>query len=150
MEILIRKATSSDMLAVHALVQQLADYEKASEQLILTASDYVTDFELKKFDVIIAESTTTGAVMGMALFYAAYSTWKGSYIWLEDFVVDEQFRGFGCGKLLFDAVVKEAAQTNSFIKWQVLDWNEPAIKFYKKYKANFLSDWLTCRLPISR
>ncbi len=148
MQIQIRKATSADMYAVHGLVQQLAVYEKAAEEVITTAGDYVRDFELNKFDVIVAEATATGEIVGMALYYTAYSTWKGPYVWLEDFVVDERYRGMGFGKLLFEAVVGEATKLNTFLKWQVLDWNEPAIKFYEKYQSKFQTDWITCRLAI--
>lgn len=146
MELLIRKATSADMPTVHALVMQLAVYENAENEVTTTAADYIKDFEAKKFDVIVAESPVDKFILGMALFYTAYSTWKGNYTWLEDFVVEEAHRGKGVGKKLFDAVVLEANNLNTFLKWQVLDWNEPAINFYNKYATVYQKAWLTCRL----
>ncbi|MBK9507171.1 MAG: GNAT family N-acetyltransferase [Chitinophagales bacterium] len=146
MDFYIRKAVTADMYAVHGMVKQLATYEKAPEQVVTTPELYVIDFEANKFDVIVAVSATNEEIIGMALYYEAYSTWKGAYIWLEDFVVDETYRGKGIGKLLFDAVLEVAKQQNCILKWQVLDWNEPAIRFYDKYQAEYLHDWITCRL----
>lgn len=146
MDFYIRKAVTADMYAVHGMVKQLATYEKAPEEVITTPELYIVDFEANRFDVIVAVSAKNEEIIGMALYYRAYSTWKGSYIWLEDFVVDETYRGKGIGKLLFDAVLEVAKQQNCILKWQVLDWNEPAIRFYNKYQAEYLYDWITCRL----
>lgn len=146
MEITIRKAVSADMYAVHALVKELAVYERSPEQVATTPERYVIDFEQHKFDVLVAVSAKNNEIVGMALYYFPYSSWKGEYIWLEDFVVGETYRGLGIGKKLFEAVLHLAKTKNCIVKWQVLDWNEPAIQFYKKYEAEFLPEWITCRL----
>lgn len=86
-----------------------------------------------------------GEVIGFALYYIRYSTWKGQRLYLEDLLVTESMRGKGIGKLLFDQLIAEGKEKNySGMVWQVLDWNEPAIGFYKKYKADFDSGWLNC------
>ncbi|HEY8388151.1 MAG TPA: GNAT family N-acetyltransferase, partial [Parasegetibacter sp.] len=86
-------------------------------------------------------------IHGFALYYIRYSTWKGQRMYLEDIVVTENMRGKGIGKLLFDALIEEAKQKKlNGISWQVLDWNQPAINFYKKYKADFDSEWINCSL----
>jgi ribosomal protein S18 acetylase RimI-like enzyme len=86
-------------------------------------------------------------VIGMALYYIRYSTWKGSRVYLEDLIVSESFRGKGVGKLLLDALVDRARQEGySGMMWQVLDWNEPAINFYKKYNARFDDEWVNVHI----
>ncbi|MEO7800810.1 MAG: GNAT family N-acetyltransferase, partial [Ginsengibacter sp.] len=91
-----------------------------------------------------------GTVEGFALYYIRYSTWKGQRMYLEDFIVNESFRGHGIGKLLFDELIKEGNRKNfSGLVWQVLDWNESAINFYKKYDGvQFDSGWLNCSLSL--
>jgi ribosomal protein S18 acetylase RimI-like enzyme len=88
-------------------------------------------------------------VVGFALYYIRYSTWKGQRLYLEDILVNEPFRGKGIGKLLFDRLLKEVKEKNySGMVWQVLEWNEPAINFYKKYAGvNFDNEWVNCSLP---
>lgn len=148
MEYQVRKATLVDMAAIHDLVTQLAVYERAANEVSTTASDYERDFSAGKFDAIVAVETTTGQIDGMALYYIAFSTWKGPYLWLEDFVVKEELRGKGIGQLLFEAVIDIAKQHNAFMKWQVLDWNEPAMRFYDKYQASYDKEWITCKLKL--
>lgn len=133
------------MPAIFDLVMQLAIYEQAPDQVITSADRYLQDFSEGKFDALVAEEDATGRVVGMALYYFAYSTWKGQYLWLEDFVVEEAARGKGIGKSLFDAVIALAKETNTFLKWQVLDWNTPAMQFYDQYAAVYEKDWVTCR-----
>ena len=90
-----------------------------------------------------------GEVLGFALYYIRYSTWKGQRMYLEDILVTEQARGKGIGKLLFDQLIEEAKERKlSGIVWQVLDWNEPAINFYKKYNSNFDAGWVNCSIPV--
>jgi GNAT superfamily N-acetyltransferase len=90
-----------------------------------------------------------GEIKGFALYYIRYSTWKGQRMYLEDILVTESFRGKGLGKLLFDRLIEEAKEKNfSGIVWQVLEWNEPAINFYKKYDATFDPEWVNCSMAV--
>lgn len=145
MQIKIRKAVTDDMPQIHNLVRQLAEFERAADEVITNEETYKKDFSENRFDAFVAE--IENEIVGMALFYWAYSTWKGKYIWLEDFIVREDMRMHGIGKLLFDAVLNECKQENvKVFKWQVLDWNTPAIKFYEKYNAEWQKEWLTYRI----
>jgi GNAT superfamily N-acetyltransferase len=145
MEILIRRATHADLDAIHDLVRDLAVYENAEEQHIATLAEYERDFSEGIFQAIVAE--IDDKVVGMALFYMAYSTWKGRMLFLEDFVVKEDYRRYGLGQKLFDAFVEEGRlQGCRLVKWQVLDWNEPALKFYHKNNAVIEKDWWNGKL----
>jgi GNAT superfamily N-acetyltransferase len=136
----IRIATEKDLPGIFGLVNELAVYEKAADQVTTSIESYERDFNANIFEAIVAEKD--GEIAGMALFYMAYSTWRGRMLYLEDFVVKEEFRRFGIGQLLFDAFVKVAKEKEaSLVKWQVLDWNEPAIKFYEKNKATIEKEW---------
>lgn len=147
MQIIIRKAAIEDMEFIHGLVRQLAEFEKAPEEVITTSEIYKQDFADKRFDAFVAEYENE--IVGMALFYWAYSTWKGKYIWLEDFIVREDMRKHGIGKLLFDKMLDECKKENvKVFKWQVLDWNTPAIKFYEKYNSEWQKEWLTYRIVV--
>ena len=134
------------------LVMELAVYERAPEQVTVTLEHFV-DSGFGPNPVwwaFVAE--TTGAdgvntVQGFALYYIRYSTWKGQRMYLEDLLVTEEMRGAGLGKLLFDRLIVEAKEKKlSGMVWQVLDWNEPAIKFYKKYNATIEGEWMNCSL----
>ena len=141
-KIIVRKATIEDMAAVHALVYELAVYEKAPEAHIATIEDYEDDFKNGIFESHVAVDTEGGQIIGMILYYMAYSTWKGRMLYLEDFVVTEPYRQFGVGQMLFDTYLEVAREKKCrLVKWQVLDWNEPAIKFYKKNNAIIEDDW---------
>ena len=136
----LRKATKSDLKSVLDLVKELALYEKAPEEVTVTLADYERDFDQHIFDIIVAEQENE--IVGIAFYYMTYSTWKGKMLFLEDFVVKEELRGHGIGKLLFKAYLEEAQKLNvSLAKWQVLDWNEPAINFYKKYNSTIEDEW---------
>jgi len=140
MKTTLRKATKRDLQAVLDLVNELALYEKAPQEVTVTLADYETDFENKVFDIILAEQENV--IVGIAFYYMAYSTWKGKMLYLEDFVVKEELRGKGIGKLLFKAFLEEAQHLcASLAKWQVLDWNEPAINFYEKYNSTIEKEW---------
>jgi GNAT superfamily N-acetyltransferase len=144
--IIVRKATINDISTIHALVHELAVYEKSPESHTATISEYERDFNEGIFEsqVAIDYSTSTegGVVVGMILYYMAYSTWRGRMLYLEDFVVTESYRKFGVGQLLFDKFLEVAREKDCFmVKWQVLDWNEPAIRFYEKNNAIIESDW---------
>jgi len=138
----IRPAVEKDMPLVMGLVNELALFEKAPEEVINTAEQMKIDGfgDIPLFKCIVAESDS--GILGFALYYYRYSTWKGKCLYLEDFYVKEDFRNFGIGKLLFETIIKTAKHDNcKRINWQVLDWNEPAIKFYKKYNAGFDKEW---------
>ena len=141
-KIIIRKATIEDIKAVHALVYELAVYEKAPEAHTATIEDYLNDFRSSIFESHVAVDAESEKVVGMILYYMAYSTWKGRMLYLEDFVVTESYRQFGVGQILFDTYLEVAREKKCrLVKWQVLDWNEPAIKFYKKNNAIIEDDW---------
>lgn len=140
MNITIRKATKADLQAIHDLVRELAIYEKAEHEFVATLADYEADFEAGVYDAHVA--AVDGKVVGMALYYMTYSTWKGRMFYLEDFVVLEAYRRLGLGQMLFDAFLQEAKdQKCRLVKWQVLDWNEPALRFYRKNNAVIEKEW---------
>jgi len=147
LDVVIRPATEDDMEAVHRLITELAIYEKAEDQVVNSVLQLKKDGfgAIKLFDCIVAESQNS--VIGFALFYTSYSTWKGACLYLEDFLVTENQRGRGVGKLLFDKVYQIAKERNvGRFEWQVLDWNEPAINFYKKYNAILDPEWLNGKI----
>ena len=138
----IRVAQQQDMKAVLGLITELAIYEKEPEAVIVNESDLITHgFSEGRFDCFVAEHDDQG-VIGMALYYPRYSTWKGPTLHLEDLYVKPEFRQHGVGKQLFDAVVKVAAERNvGRMEWTVLEWNDPALNFYKKYDASLDPEW---------
>ena len=137
---IVRKGRREDLPAVHRLVRELAVYEKAEHEFTATLEDYYTDFEAGIFQTIVAE--WEGEVIGMALYYMTYSTWKGRMLYLEDFVVRESHRRRGIGQLIFDAYLAEAKALGCRLtKWQVLDWNTPAVQFYEKQSAVIEKEW---------
>lgn len=136
----IRKAQEQDMEAMHQLMFELAVYEKAPEAVETSPKEYLDDFLQGTFEGLVA--VFDEKVIGMALFFMAYSSWKGKMLYLDDFVVTEQFRNQGVGQLLFDAFIQEAKKRNCRLaKWQVLDWNKPAIEFYQKNQAEIEQGW---------
>ena len=142
MEYTIRNAEAKDMSQVLGLIQELASFEKEENAVEVTVDDLVRDGfgEVPLFHCFVAESNTK--IVGMALIYNRYSTWKGPIIHLEDLVVAESMRGSGLGTALLDEVVKYGAQKGvKRINWEVLDWNDPAIGFYEKKGAKVLRDW---------
>jgi len=140
MDIHVRKATLSDIPAIHDLVRELAVYEKAEEEFIASQQEYQRDFMDDIFRCQVAE--VGDIVVGMILYYMTYSTWKGRMLYLEDFVVKEAFRQKGIGQQLFDAFLTEAREEGCrLVKWQVLDWNEPAVRFYEKNQATIEKEW---------
>ena len=144
MNINIRVATAQDCPALLELIHELALYEKAPQEVTVTLEEFIeAGFgEKPVWKSFVAE--VSGKVIGFALYYIRYSTWKGSRLYLEDFIVTEAFRGQGVGKLLFETVIQEAKDKGfNGMSWQVLDWNEPAINFYNKYNAYLESGWLS-------
>jgi GNAT superfamily N-acetyltransferase len=143
----IRKAAADDMPAVHALITELAVYEKAAHEVTNTPEQLVKDGfgEQPLFGCFVAETENT--IVGISLFYWRYSTWKGKRLYLEDIIVTDAMRGHGIGKLLMERTMQHALDEGcSGMLWQVLDWNEPAINFYKKYDASFSGEWLNVSL----
>lgn len=147
MSLIIRRGTAEDVPAMMTLVRELALYEKAPEQVTNTEERMLREGfgENPVFGSFVAE--LDGEIIGISIYYYRYSTWKGKRLYLEDIVVTESKRGVGAGKLLFDRTVEEAKNTDcTGMMWQVLDWNEPAINFYKKNNARFDEGWINCHL----
>lgn len=147
MNISIRKGLKNDLPQVLNLVKELAIYEKAPLEVTVTIEDMERDGfgDNPIFKFFVAESE--GKIVGISLYYIKYSTWKGKCVFLEDIIVNEPFRKFGIGKKLFDEVVKVAKEMKvERLEWQVLEWNEPAIKFYEKLNSNFDGEWINCKL----
>ncbi|MFT5602056.1 MAG: GNAT superfamily N-acetyltransferase [Flavobacteriales bacterium] len=147
MSIKIRTALKSDMPVVLDLIKDLAIYEKEPDAVITTVKQLETDGfgENKVFDCVVAENEM--GVVGFALYYTGYSTWKGKTLYLEDFLVRKDCRGLGIGKLLFQNVVDEAQRRGvKRMDWQVLEWNKLAIDFYKRNNADLDPEWLNGRL----
>lgn len=143
MSIQIRIAEEQDCARLLELVHELALYEKAPEEVTVTLAEFAdAGFGANPvWKAFVAEDG--GQIIGFALYYIRYSTWKGCRLYLEDFIVTENYRGKGVGKLLFETVMKEAQEKNfNGMNWQVLDWNEPAINFYNKYAAQLEAGWL--------
>ena len=149
MQINIRRATIEDCPSMLGLIQELAVYEKAPNEVTVTLSHFEQSGfgEKPVWWAFVAEVDNT--IVGFALYYIRYSTWKGQCIYLEDFIVTENMRGKGIGKLLFDQIIQETKDKGfSRMVWQVLEWNEPAINFYKKYKANLDPEWINGILDV--
>ncbi len=143
----IRVGAESDLPQILNLIKELASYEKAPAEVEVTLGEMQNwGFGKNKlFDFFVAEENNS--IIGLALYYYKYSTWKGKCMFLEDIIVTESERSRGIGKLLFDEVVKIAKQKKvRRLEWQVLDWNEPAIKFYKKYNSLMDPQWINCKL----
>ena len=147
MDILIRRAKKSDCVRLLELIQELAVYEKAPDEVTVP----LAHFEESGFGTnpvwwaFVAE--VNGVVVGLALYYIRYSTWKGQRMYLEDILVTEEMRGKKIGSMLFDQLIQEAKEKKlKGMNWQVLDWNEPAINFYKKYNASFDPEWVNCSI----
>jgi len=142
---IIRKANEDDIPGIFALVKELAEYEKAPDAVITSEKVYLEDFRAGCFDAHVAE--IHAEMVGVALYYPAYSTWKGKMLYLEDFVVKSEHRRDGIGQLLFEAFLVEARQRDcTLVKWQVLDWNEPAVRFYEKNEALIEREWWNGKL----
>ena len=145
MEIQIRKAVISDIPSIFNLVLELAVYEKEPDAVETTIADFESAFEHNVFDAYVA--THEDQVIGMALFYMTFSTWKGRCLYLEDFYVQPEYRKHSIGQRLFNAFVEEAKRQNvPMAKWQILDWNEPALSFYRKNQATIETNWWNGKL----
>ena len=149
MKITIRRAVKDDCARLLELIQELAAYERAPDEVTVTL-DHFTESGFGKQPVwwaFVAE--VDEVIVGFALYYIRYSTWKGQAMYLEDILITNAMRGKGIGKLLFDRLIEEAKEKKfNRIIWQVLDWNEPAINFYRKYNADFDASWVNCSIYV--
>ena len=169
MSIIVRRAVKEDCEQMMRLIHELAVYEKEPEAVSVTFDHFVESGfgERPIWWAFVAEASTDSistsisaspspsgegrgeaTILGFALYYIRYSTWKGQRLYLEDFLVSENMRGRGIGKLLFERLIEECKEKKySGMAWQVLDWNEPAINFYKKYDGvDISSGWLNCMI----
>ncbi len=153
MSIVIRRAISSDCPRILELIKELAVYEKAPDEVTVTLEHFETSGfgENPVWWAFVAEETDlsncTKTVHGFALYYIRYSTWKGQRMYLEDILVTEKMRGKKIGQQLFERLIIESKEKKlNGIVWQVLEWNEPAIQFYKKYHADFDAEWVNCSI----
>ena len=143
----IRKGIKSDIPRVLELIKELADYERALDQVETTIETMERDGfgDNPSYGFYVAEQDIV--VIGVALYYYRYSTWNGRRLYLEDLVVTESARGTGAGKLLFDQMISHGKESGcTGMMWQVLDWNESAIAFYQKNDAKIDEGWLNCHL----
>jgi len=147
MSIHIRKGIEQDIPEALQLINELARFENAPDEVEVTIEE-MTDWGFgtdKQFDFYVA--LIDEVIVGIALYYFKYSTWKGKCLFLEDIVVTESQRGKGVGKLLFNKVVDVSKEMKvRRVEWQVLDWNTPAKEFYKKYDSILDGEWVNCKL----
>lgn len=165
-DIVVRRAVKEDCPRLMELIHELAVYEKAPDQVTVSLQHFEESGfgEKPVWWAFVATSPSNSLskaeggsdsdskkiIVAFALYYIRYSTWKGQAMYLEDILVTNEMRGKGIGKLLFDRIIEEAKEKKfNRIIWQVLEWNEPAINFYKKYNADFDPEWVNCRLDIS-
>ncbi len=149
MNIEIRNATIDDIEEIWNMVYALAVFENDEKQVITSIESYKDDFAKNAFEVIIAYDSNSNDICGMMLFFNAFSTWKGRMVYLDDFFVKEKYRRLGVGQLLFDYLINIAKQRDaSMVKWQVLDWNENAVRFYEKNNAFIDKDWWNCGIRL--
>ncbi|WP_407430760.1 GNAT family N-acetyltransferase [Arcticibacter sp.] len=147
MKIEIRPARKDDCGQLLEMVKGLALYEKAPQEVTVTSDEFTESGFGKNpiWTAFVAE--VEGRLEGFALYYVRFSTWKGCRMYLEDFYVNESLRGQGVGTMLFERILQEARDKKfNGVSWQVLNWNEPAINFYKKYNARFEGEWINVSL----
>ena len=143
----IRKGVKEDLPAVLTLIKELADYEKALDCVTITLEELEKDGfgDHPWYWFLVAEENDK--IIGLSFYFIRYSTWNGKYLYLEDFVISKAYRQKGIGSLLFEATIQICKDENlNGMSWQVLDWNSPAIQFYKKYNAEISTEWYNGKL----
>jgi ribosomal protein S18 acetylase RimI-like enzyme len=154
MQVTIRRARKEDCQRLLELIDELAQFEKAPQEVTVSLDHFIeSGFGLNPvfwaFVATVDDPDRPGheLIVGFALYYIRYSTWKGQRMYLEDIIVTEKYRSHGIGKMLFDRLIEETKSKKLHgIVWQVLEWNEPAIRFYKKYNAAFDNEWINCSI----
>ena len=149
MGVIIRTGNKKDVPSILGLIKELALYERAPELVLNTEKMLLEDGfgEQSIYNILVAEQADTETVIGMALYFTAYSTWNGRIFYLDDLVVTESHRRFGIGRLLMNEFLQVAKQAEvNEVRWQVLNWNLPAIEFYKSLNVKFDADWINCSL----
>lgn len=147
MDIILREATANDMPQVRKLVEGLALFEKAPQEVTVSLNEFINDGFGNNpiYKCTVAEHNHE--IIGFSLYYIAYSTWKGKIVYLDDLFVTEQYRKHGIGKKLIDCVIYYAKEIQANqVRWAVLEWNENAINFYKKLGAAFDAEWIQCKM----
>ena len=147
MDLKIRKGVKKDLKEVLKLIKELAKYENALEEVDLTLSQLKEDGFGKRpyYWFLVAEKNKQ--IIGLSFYWIRYSTWKGKFLFLEDFVIKSEYRNQGVGKKLFEHTIKVCHELGlKGMTWQVLDWNKPAINFYKKFNAKISNEWLNGKL----
>ena len=147
MKTIVREGIKKDLPHTLELIKELAEYENSLNELTITLEELETDGfgETSYYSFLVAENNDT--IVGLSFYFIRYSTWKGKFLFLEDFVIKEEYRNQGIGSLLFEATIEVCKKSNlNGMNWQVLDWNIPAIEFYKKYNANISKEWLNGKL----
>ncbi|MBK7098711.1 MAG: GNAT family N-acetyltransferase [Sphingobacteriales bacterium] len=160
MKLNIRRAEAKDCERILELVQELAVYERAPNEVTVSL-EHFTDSGFGNNPVwwaFVAETPVSdqateeenkNSIAGIALYYIRFSTWKGQVLYLEDIIVTKEMRGQHIGTILFERILQEAKEKGfKRVAWQVLDWNEPAINFYKKYNATFDGEWINCTVVL--
>lgn len=149
MSFIIRQGDEKDVPGIMKLVRELAEFERAPQAVVNTEMMLRQDGFGKQpvYKVIVAEAADDNSIIGMALYYTAYSTWKGKMLFLDDLVVTESHRRYGIGRKLINEFLKDAHEQGvNQIRWQVLDWNTPAIEFYKTLGVEFDKEWITVKM----
>ena len=147
MDFIVRKGTQKDLPDVLRLVRELALFEKAPLEVTNTVNDMESDLFGEKPAAGFHVAVLKNEIVGIAVYFIKYSTWKGKGLYLDDLIVTESQRGNGIGQKLFDAFMGEAKRTGAKqVHWQVLDWNTSAIDFYKKLGASIEAEWLDCKM----
>ena len=147
MKTTIRKGIKKDLPSVLRLIKELADYENSLEEVTITLEDLENDGFGNHPWYWFSVAEKNNQIIGLSFYWVRYSTWKGKFLFLEDFIIKDEYRRQGVGAKLFEATIKicQKLKLNGII-WQVLDWNTPAIDFYKKYNADISSKWLNGKL----
>lgn len=147
MKTIIRKGIKEDLPSVLQLIKELARYENAEHEVTITLEDLEKDGFGQHPNYLFLVAVQNQEIIGLSFYWIRYSTWKGKFLFLEDFVIKEEYRNQGIGSKLFEETIKicKSKDMNGMF-WQVLDWNEPAINFYKKYDAHISSKWLNGKL----